>query len=102
MLKILLCCGAGMSTSILVKKMLQAAQERELEVEIKAVGMRSFEALSPDFDCYLLGPQIKYKFADFQAHAEKLGKPIAVIDPMDYGMMKGGKVLDTALHLLYS
>lgn len=38
MIKILLACNAGMSTSLLVTRMEKAAQEKDLEVEIKAVG----------------------------------------------------------------
>lgn len=36
MKKILLCCSAGMSTSMLVKKMEQSAQSRGIECEIQA------------------------------------------------------------------
>ena len=38
MIKILLACNAGMSTSLLVENMKKAAQEKGLEIEIKAVG----------------------------------------------------------------
>ena len=55
MKKIMLCCSAGMSTSLLVKKMVEEAQKRGLEVDIKA---------------------------------------------MDYGIQKGGAVLDFALSLI--
>ncbi len=43
MKKIMLCCAAGMSTSLLVKKMLTSAQERGLDVEIKAFGAGEFD-----------------------------------------------------------
>ncbi len=52
--------------------------------------------------CCLLGPQIKYKMADFKPLADELHKPISVIDTMDYGMMNGGKILDDALALIGS
>jgi PTS system cellobiose-specific IIB component len=48
----------------------------------------------------LLGPQVKYELAKLQAQAEPLGKKVAVIDMMDYGMMKGDVVLEKALKLL--
>lgn len=35
MIKILLACNAGMSTSLLVTRMEKAAQEKDLEVEIR-------------------------------------------------------------------
>lgn len=36
MYKIMLCCSAGMSTSLLVRKMVDAAKERNLPVQIDA------------------------------------------------------------------
>jgi PTS system cellobiose-specific IIB component len=53
-------------------------------------------------DIVLLGPQVKYEQAKLQAQAEPLGKKVAVIDMMDYGMMKGDVVLEKALKLLES
>ena len=53
-------------------------------------------------DIVLLGPQVKYEQAKLQAQAEPLGKKVAVIDMMDYGMMKGDAVLEKALKLLES
>ena len=37
MKKILLLCSNGMSTSLMVKKMLEAAEKKGIEVEIKAL-----------------------------------------------------------------
>ena len=39
MYKIMLCCSAGMSTSMLVRKMVEAAKERDLPVKIDAYGV---------------------------------------------------------------
>lgn len=100
MTKILLCCAAGMSTSMVVKKMQQAAAAKNLTVEINAVGLDDFDANLADYDCFLLGPQIKYKLNEFKAKADAAGKPIDVINQMDYGMMKGDKILDSALAML--
>ncbi len=100
MVKILLCCAAGMSTSMVVNKMKQAAKAQDLEAEINAVGMEEFDAHYNDYDCYLLGPQIKYKLADLKTKADAAGKPISVINAMDYGMMKGDKILADALAMM--
>lgn len=100
MIKILLCCAAGMSTSMVVKKMNQSASERGIEAHIEAVGLEEFECNLSNFDCVLLGPQIKYKLADFKEKADAVNKPISVMNQMDYGMMKGGKILDDAIAML--
>lgn len=38
MIRIMLCCASGMSTSLLVEKMKKAADEENIEVDIWAVG----------------------------------------------------------------
>lgn len=100
MKNIVLCCAAGMSTSMLVQRMKEAAQKKGVEVSIKAVPVSEFKENLAEADIILLGPQVKYEQAKLQAQAEPLGKKVAVIDMMDYGMMKGDVVLDKALKLL--
>lgn len=99
MKRILLVCGAGMSTSLLVTKMQKAAKERGIEVEIAATSGESIDKEIENVDVLLLGPQIRYKEDEFKKkYGDKF--PIEVIDPMDYGMMNGEKVLDFALKLI--
>ena len=100
MRKIFLCCAAGMTTSMDVNKMKQAAAQKGLETEIIAVAMEEFDNTLSKYDCCLLGPQIKYKFDEFKKKAEAVGKPIAVINSMDYGMMRGDKILADALAMM--
>lgn len=100
MTKILLCCAAGMSTSMVVKKMRQAAEDKNIPLEVNAVGLDEFDANLDNYDCFLLGPQIKYKLNEFKVKTDAAGKPIAVINQMDYGMMKGDKILSDALALM--
>lgn len=96
----MLVCSAGMSTSLLVTKMEKAAEERNLEATIFAVS----EAEAPDninkIDVLLLGPQVRFLESKFKKKLEPLGKPVAVINSIDYGMMNGEKVLNQALSLL--
>ncbi len=100
MKNIVLCCNAGMSTSMLVQRMKDAAQKKGIEVNIKAVPVAEFKDNINTADLILLGPQVKYEQAKLQAIADPLGKTVAVIDMMDYGMMKGEAVLDKALKLM--
>ncbi len=100
MKKILLCCAAGMSTSLLVNKMKAAAEAKGIEVEIWAEPIEKAKTEIPKADVILLGPQIKYAFKDLKAIADESGKPIDVINMVDYGMMNGAKVLDVGLNLI--
>ncbi|QKJ86097.1 PTS system, cellobiose-specific IIB component [Paramixta manurensis] len=98
--KILLCCAAGMSTSMVVQRMEKAAKDQGIELEIKAIGIEEFQQEIDKYDCCLLGPQIKYKLADFKPIADSLNKPISVINSMDYGMLNGAKILNDTLKLI--
>ncbi len=85
---------------MLVQRMKEAAQKKGIEVSIKAVPVAEFKDNLAVADIILLGPQVKYEQAKLQALADPVGKKVAVIDMMDYGMMKGDAVLDKALKLM--
>lgn len=72
--KILLLCAAGMSTSLMVKKMTEAAEKKGIEVEIKAIGLEKFQENLDTYDVFLLGPQVKYKKAELEKIAATVGK----------------------------
>ena len=80
MKKILLLCAAGMSTSLMVKKMTEAAAKKGIEAEIKAVGLEKFEENLNNYDVFLLGPQVKYKKAELEKIAATVGKKVEVIN----------------------
>ena len=100
MKKILLLCSAGMTTSMVVKKMLGSAEKRGIEVDIKAVGLELFQDNLDKYDVFLLGPQVKFRRDELNKIAQGVGKRVEVINTMDYGMMKGDKILDYALSLI--
>jgi len=100
MKSIMLCCSAGMSTSMLVRKMQAQAAQRGLEVNIAAYGVSEFDEQFPRYQVVLLGPQIKYMLESLSTKAGAQGIPVAAIDMMDYGMQRGDKVLDFALSLI--
>ena len=98
MYKIMLCCSAGMSTSLLVRKMVDAAKERNLPVQIDAYGVSEFDMQFPQYQVVLLGPQVKYMLKNLTEKA--LNIPVQPINAMDYGMQRGDNVLDYALSLI--
>lgn len=60
MFRIMLCCSAGMSTSMLVRKMVEEAETRGLPVKIDAYGVAEFDTQFPNYQVVLLGPRVKY------------------------------------------
>ncbi|WP_055665346.1 PTS sugar transporter subunit IIB [Desnuesiella massiliensis] len=101
-MKILLVCAAGMSTSLIVEKMKKSLKPEEADSAIVAVPVEEFESLVKDYDVVLLGPQIRYKKVEFEAIAKKHNIPLDVINTMDYGLVKGDKILDHARKLYNS
>ena len=99
MINILLVCSAGMSTSMLVKKMQAAALEKGIEATIWAVGDAESTAESKKADVVLLGPQVRFLLKKMEERVNH-EKPVAVIDMAAYGSMNGGKVLDNAIQIL--
>ena len=100
MKKILLCCAAGMSTSLLINKMKSEAEKRGIEVKIWAEPLERAKEEFAKADVVLLGPQDKYALTEAKKIAEENNINIDVINMVDYGMMNGAKVLDQALKLL--
>ena len=70
MKKILLCCAAGMSTSLLINKMKAEAEKRGLEVEIRAEPLEKAKGEFAKADVVLLGPQVKYALPEAKKVAE--------------------------------
>lgn len=96
MYNILLVCSAGMSTSMLVKKMQDAAAEKGVEAKIWAVGDADSAEEAKHADIVLLGPQVRYLEKKMNERVNN-EKPVMVIDMAAYGMMNGAKVLDQAI-----
>jgi|SRR5690625_289704 len=99
-MKIVLVCSAGMSTSLLVNKMEEAATEKDLDCEIYAVAMNKTAKELEQADVLLFGPQVKYLKGKFEDKAKELNTPIDVIDPMMYGRVDGEAVLEKALSMI--
>lgn len=102
MITIKLFCAAGMSTSMLVAKMKQAAEVKGIEAEIEAFPQGQMEKHLDGLDVALLGPQVGYMLPNAKKVCGEKGVPVAVIPTVDYGMMNGDKVLDFALKLIES
>lgn len=97
MKSIILCCAAGMSTSMLVRKMVNVVKERGLDVSVNAISLSDVKEYIETADIILLGPQVKYELEKLQSLAEPKGKKVLVIDMKAYGLMDGEAVLNKAL-----
>ncbi|RII36461.1 PTS sugar transporter subunit IIB [Clostridium chromiireducens] len=100
MITIKLFCASGMSTSVLVNKMKEAAKAKGVDAEIIAYPESQMDRHLDSMDVALLGPQVGYTLGKAKSLCEPKGVPVEVIPMVDYGMMNGAKVLELALSLI--
>ena len=93
MMKVRLFCAGGMSTSLLVRKIEEAAKAEGVEIDIIAHGVGSIDRrIDETVDVVLIGPQIGYQKAQVKAVCDRYGVPMEVIPMTDYGMVNGKNV----------
>lgn len=97
MRKIVLVCMAGLSTSILVSKMREAAAMQGYGCEINAHPIANVSTVGVDADIVLLGPQVRFQE---QAVKSQVKCPVEVIDMQMYGMMDGEGVIKKVKEIL--
>ncbi|MCI9093304.1 MAG: PTS transporter subunit EIIC [Coprobacillus sp.] len=97
MKKILLCCAAGMSSSILVQNMRQAAKELDIDCAIASVGAFQVQQYASKADIILIAPQCTHEFERILDIAKPLSIPVLLIGRKEYGEMNGESVLLRAL-----
>lgn len=98
MRKIILLCSAGMSTSMLVKKMQEAAASQNYDCSIAAFPMSEAKERAADADVILLGPQVR--FNKNKVVEQCPGIPVDVIDMKLYGRMDGKSVIEMVKKML--
>lgn len=99
MIKIRLFCCVGMSTSMMVNKMKEAAVSQGIEADIAAAAEGKMAEEIEGVDVVLLGPQIRYKLNDAKKVCGEKGIPVDVVPMADYGTMNGKNVLNFAMKL---
>ena len=94
MRKIVLMCAGGMSTSILVKKMQEAAEAMNYECTIAAYPTSEAPTEGKDADIILLGPQVRFQVSKIKSQC-----PGVIVEPIEmrmYGRMDGKGVIEFA------
>ncbi|EED2576938.1 PTS sugar transporter subunit IIB, partial [Listeria monocytogenes] len=93
-------CSAGMSTSLLVKKMTEAIEKQQVDATVIAVAEVDFDKYKGNVDVVLLAPQVRFLEKNLKRVLDPLGIPVAIINGIDYGTMDGEKVLNDALAMI--
>lgn len=79
MVTIKLFCASGMSTSVLVNKMKEAAKAKGVDAEIIAFPESQMDRHLDSMDVALLGPQVGYTLGKAKKLCEPHGIPVEVI-----------------------
>lgn len=103
MKKVMLFCGLGMSTSLLLKKTQKEAMERGItDIEFFATSVNEYETRlrEDDIALCLVGPQVRYMMKSVKNEAEKRDIKVGAIDTNDFSNVNGRHVLDQVLALI--
>lgn len=89
-MNILLCCSAGMSTSLLVSKMEQSARNQGIDCKIWAIAASEVNNEIEKADVILLGPQVRFLLPQVKKPAtkEEFQLQQLIHRTMDYVMVK--------------
>ncbi|GAB2532615.1 PTS sugar transporter subunit IIB [Gracilibacillus alcaliphilus] len=101
-MRVVLVCSAGMSTSILVERMKEAAEEQQVYLNVKAVAESDLRDNLHELDVVLIGPQVRYLEKSIKEKVEPTGAKCDVINQQAFGLMQGKQVLEQALNLMAS
>ncbi len=102
-IKVVLVCAAGMSSSLLEKKIRQAAEAAGRGMELKAVdsstmGLWDYERET--MDIILVAPQVRFTKRNIAKKAEPYGIVVQDIDTIAYGMVDGEKIFAQVIEAL--
>lgn len=102
MINVLLVCSGGMSSTIVVKSIKNEADKQGIAMNVKAVGTGEFEdeLKGGGWNIALVAPQVRHRYAGFEAVAKEVNIPIALITPQGYGPLGGPKVIQQIKDLI--
>jgi PTS system cellobiose-specific IIB component len=100
MIRVLIVCSWGMSTSLLVDSMLAAAVARRCDLTVEALSAGEYAARVDECDVVLIAPQIRHLRKSIEKLASSANKPVALIEPFHYATMNGQAVLEQVLRML--
>ncbi len=96
-IRILLCCGAGMSSGFLASNARKEAKKKKIAVTVEARSHTEVADYLNYIDILMLGPHYESELGKYQALAQVSGVPVVVIPKDIYSQLNGGKLIELAL-----
>lgn len=100
MLRVVILCAMGMSSSVIVNAVRKAAAARNVEIAIHCQPSLNFK--DEDFgaiDVVLLAPQIRGQAGDIKEYLKSYSVAVGEIEMYEYALAKGDAVLSNILKL---
>lgn len=88
-LRILLCCGAGMSSGFLAQQMRIAAKKMDIVAKVEAKNKNSVQDDLDQIDILLLGPHLAYVKEDMETLCAPYHIPVMLIPKDMYASLDG-------------
>ncbi|WP_243342371.1 PTS cellobiose transporter subunit IIB [Anaerococcus sp. AGMB09787] len=81
MRKVILICNAGMSSSLMAKKVSESLEKEGIDIKVDATTSGNSENIftSDTYEMILVSPQIRMLYDDYKKRADETGKKIAQI-----------------------
>ena len=98
-IKVLLCCGAGLSSGFLAQRARKSAKKRNLDIKIQAKSETEAILHLKKIDILLLAPHYENFKDKFTELAKPLDVAVGVIPQNVYGTLDGDKLIEYALEL---
>lgn len=99
-MKILLCCGMGMSSGFLATNARKYAKMKKLPLTIEARSHSEVNEFLNSIDLLMLGPHYKTELKHYENLAKPYGVKVAVIPQSIYGRMDGEGLIKLAKEIL--
>lgn len=101
MMKILLVCAGGFSTTMMMEAMKKVVNESQKldakDYPMEAIGVDKLDRYINDYEVILVGPQLSHKYEFIKSEAEKIKKPAVLLTSDIYGAMDGATVMKQAI-----
>ncbi|MCQ9209966.1 PTS cellobiose transporter subunit IIB [Granulicatella seriolae] len=84
--KALIICAAGMSSSMMAKKVTELLKTKGDDIQVDAINVSEGDKAirTSEFDLYMVSPQAKMYFPKLELAAKSVDKPIISIPPQAY------------------
>lgn len=95
-LKVLLCCGAGMSSGFLASNARKCVKKNKLNICVEARSYSEASQLLPTIDVLLIGPHYAKDAEKFAEQGKPYNVGVAVIPEDVYASLDGARLIELA------